>query len=126
MDGLKAIAGWVGSFVTWKQAQTAEKKQEAQRALTSLMLAARETRHHLAAVRANPASHSDEVEQRLATLWANAASDMFLVDGDLAGRYMAKSDYWSDPEGWTDQQKDDSLVKLDTMLQLGSAALLRS
>ena len=126
MDGLKAIAGWVGSFVTWKQGQTTEKKQQAQKALTSLMAAARETRRYLATVHSNPDNHNAETEHQLAILWSNAASDMYWVDPELTQRYMIKADYWSDPKGWTESQKDDSLIELDEMLSLGSAALLRT
>ena len=48
------------------------------------------------------------------------------VDADLAIRYLKKADYWSDPHGWTEREKDDHLIQLDEVLLLGQAALLPS
>jgi hypothetical protein len=48
------------------------------------------------------------------------------VDYDLALRYLKKADYWSDPKGWTDAQKDERLIQLDEVLRLGQEALRRS
>ena len=124
MEGLKIIAGWFGSVLNWRQAQTAEKRLQAKTALTSMMAAVRETRQYLAAVRANAANQSIGTERRLSELWSAAAIDMSAVDYELTARYLMKADYWSDPKGWTDQQKDDRLIQLDEMFRLGTEALL--
>ena len=124
MEGLRIIAGWFGSVLNWRQAQTAEKRAQAQTALKSMMAAVREARQNLAAVRDNPASKSTDTERRLSELWSAAAIDMSAVDYELTARYLMKADYWSDPKGWTNQQKDDRLIQLDEMLRLGTDALL--
>jgi hypothetical protein len=48
MEGMRAIAGWVGSLVTWRQSHKHEKNAHVTSALTSLMEAALETKHYLA------------------------------------------------------------------------------
>jgi len=48
MEGMRAIAGWVGSLVTGRQSHKHEKNAHVTSALTSLMEAALETKHYLA------------------------------------------------------------------------------
>jgi hypothetical protein len=126
MDGIKTIAGWFGSVLNWRLAQNAEKKAAIKTALTSLMAAATETRQYLAIVKRNPTSQNADKENQLASLWTRAGIDMTEVDYDLALRYLKKADYWSDPKGWTDAQKDERLIQLDEVLRLGQEALRRS
>jgi len=124
LDGMKAIVGWLGSLVAWRQTQSHEKDAEITAALTSLMAAALETRHYLALVRDTPHMKNHDEERDLAKLWAKAGIDMSYIDSELAGRYLMKADYWSDTQGWTDEQKDDRLIQLDEVLRLGQEVLL--
>ena len=125
MDGMKAIAGWFGSVLNWRLAQDAEKKAAIKTALTSLMAAATETRQYLAVVKRDPTSQNANKENQLASLWTRAGIDMTDVDSGLAIRYLKKADYWSDPKGWTDAQKDERLIQLDEVLRRQEALIGR-
>ena len=124
MEGMKTMAGWFGSILAWRRAQTAEKKHQAQTALTSLMAAVTETRQYLASVKRDPANHNGTTEDHLAQLWTRAGIDMTAVDGELAIRYLKEADYWSDSVGWSEQQKDERLIQLDDVFELGTRALI--
>lgn len=126
MEGAKAIAGWLGSIVNWRHSQTVEKEAQITAALTSLMNAARETRLYLASIRHTPGHHDIAREAHLAQLWSKAGIDISFIDSDLATRYLMKADYWSDPQGWTEAEKDERLIQLDEVLRLGQEALLGS
>lgn len=51
---------------------------------------------------------------------------MLPVDSAIAERYLLKADYWSDPRGWAEQQKDEMLSQLDEVFRLGRQALLQN
>ena len=36
-----------------------------------------------------------------------------------------KADYWADAQGWTDAEKDDTLIELDQVIRMGHDALLK-
>ncbi len=124
MEGLKAIVGWVGSVVAWRQSHTHERDARVTAALTSLMDAALDTKHYLALIRTSPQLKNPDRERESAKLWAKAGIDMSNIDSALAGRYLMKADYWSDTQGWSDAQKDDTLIQLDEVLRLGREVLL--
>ena len=124
MDGMKAIVGWVGSIVTWRQTHNHERDAQVTAALTSLMDAALETKHYLALTRHSPHAKDMGREHDLAKLWAKAGIDMSYIDSEIASRYLMKADFWSDTQGWTDAEKDDRLIQLDEVLRLGQEVLL--
>jgi hypothetical protein len=124
VEGLKVIKGWFDSILSTRNSHIQENRNQRRTALVSLMAAATATRQYLAAVRANQANHNEATENHLAQLWTTAGVDMTEVDADLAIRYLKKADYWSDPAGWTDRQKDDRLIELDDVLLRGQAALI--
>ena len=88
------------------------------------MAAVTETRQYLASVKRDPANHNGATEDRLAQFWTRAGIDMTAVDGELAIRYLKKADYWSDSVGWSEQQKDERLIQLDDVFELGTRALI--
>jgi hypothetical protein len=47
------------------------------------------------------------------------------IDQDFASRCILKADYWSDPVGWTEQQKNDRLMNLDACYALELRRYLR-
>jgi hypothetical protein len=48
------------------------------------------------------------------------------INHELALRCILKADYWSDPVGWSQQQKDERLIQLDEVFRLGQEALIRA
>jgi hypothetical protein len=125
LNAVKAVAGWIGSIWTARQHGDDERDQRIDTALTSLMVAALETRHYLAIVRNEPQHSNRDKEQELARLWSKAGIDMSHIDSEIAGVYLMKADYWADAQGWTDAQKDDTLIELDQVIRLGHEALLK-
>lgn len=118
------IGSLIKSLFDWKHDQSLQKQAQTKAALTSLVLAASETRQYIAAVRRDATSRDFSKEHQLSTLWANAAIDMQLVNGELANGYLLKADYWSDPEGWTAAAKNEQVIQLDEIYRLGREALL--
>jgi predicted P-loop ATPase len=108
----------------WKKEENAVRQAQKKAALTSLVLAASETRQYLAAVRANPAEKSTTKQEELALLWNNAGIDMMDIDSGIAQTYLLKGDYWSDPQGWTESKKDETAIMLDSVYSIGRQALL--
>jgi hypothetical protein len=125
LDGLKAIATWIGSIGNWKHAHAVEKKAETKAALESLMAAVRETRKYLATLRENPANQNSDIQNSLSQLWAKAGAEMLPINQELAMRYVIKADYWSDPEAWEGKKNDKLLIELDEVFRLGREALVR-
>jgi hypothetical protein len=125
LNAVKAVAGWVGSIWTARQHGTDEKDQHIDAALTSLMVAALETRHYIAVVMKEPDRSDLNKELELAKLWSKAGIDMSHVDSQIAGVYLLKADYWADTRSWTDAQKDDTLIELDQVIRVGHEALLK-
>lgn len=121
---MKALAGWIGSLIAWRQTNIHERDAQVTTALTSLMDAALDTRHYLAFVKSNPQMKNPDKERELAKLWAKAGIDMSYIDSEIAGRYLMKADYWSDTQGWTEAEKDETLIQLDEVLRLGQEVLL--
>jgi hypothetical protein len=101
-----------------------EDREAKLKALRSLVKATTETRQYLAAVRRDPAAKNFNKQAELATLWGEAAFDIHTIDPELANVYLRKSDYWSDPEGWTEAQKDEREIQLDAISERGRKALL--
>jgi len=120
----KELSGMIKGLFNWRNEKAAQKKTETKAALTSLILAATETRQYLADTRKRGAKRDPAREHNLAALWVNAGMDMTPVDAKLANRYLLKADYWSDRQGWTKAQKDEQLIQLDEVYRLGREALL--
>jgi hypothetical protein len=99
IDGLKAVATWIGSIGNWKHALALEKKAQTKAALESLLDAVRDTRIYLVKFRDDPANTNYDTQRILSQLWAKAGTDMMPINEDLAIRYVLKADYWSDPGG---------------------------
>jgi len=83
------------------------------------MAAATDTRQYMAALKRDKKNQSYESESRIAQLWSKAGIDMLPVNSELATRCLIKADYWADTVGWSDAQKDDKMIKLDDLLDLG-------
>jgi hypothetical protein len=123
MEAMKAIANWAASFVNWKRGVDVQKQAQADIALTSLMAAVTQTRHYLATLRNHPEGRNPDRQAALVALWSEAGRHMLPIEPNLAGAYLLKADYWSDPEGWTLQQKDEQIIELDRVFTLGQRAL---
>jgi hypothetical protein len=80
----------------WKKEHNEAKRKEIEKALHSLIKAARETRLCLAQQRdakAPPMSKPD-----VADLWAKAAQDMWNLDPEAGQLFTLKMEYWLDPQ----------------------------
>jgi hypothetical protein len=124
IDGLKAVATWIGSLGSWKHTLALEKKAETKAALESLLDAVRETRVYLAKLGDDPANKNVETQRELSKLWAKAGIAMSPINRTLADRYVMKADYWSDPRGWQGKRNDMLLIELDEVFRLGRESLL--
>jgi hypothetical protein len=123
IDGLKAVATWIGSIGNWKHTLQLEKKAETKAALESLLDAVRDTRIYLAKLRDDPANVNYDTQRDLSQLWAKAGTAMMTINQELAIRYVLKADYWSDPRGWEGKNNDKLLIELDEVFRLGREAL---
>lgn len=56
-------------------------------------------------------------EKRIARLWTAAARKLRNFDQDLAARCHIKSDYWTEPSDWTDQDLSEFQIELDGISQ---------
>ena len=120
IPGLNALLEWTKAIGDFK----GKKDERTKLALTSLVLAVTETRHYLAAVRQDAPLRNLDKEMELSRLWQHAGTDMLPVNPDLANLYLMKADYWSDPVGWTEAQKDDRRIQLDAVYEEGRKVLL--
>jgi hypothetical protein len=124
MDALKNVANWIASFVTWRKSQNAAQQAQADEALKSLMDAALQTQQHLGRAPIQPEEENRKIEIGLSALWSKAGQDMAPLNPTIAYTYLLKANYWSSPEEWTRQQKDDRIIQLDRVVRLGQEALL--
>ena len=124
MTILQHVEGWVKSVVGWKQSRDAHNREQTGAALKALVAATSATRQYLAAVRRDPSSQDFAKQSKLAELWGEAAFTMHEINPGISLLYLRKAEYWSDPEGWTDAQKDDRIILLDDLSHLGEKALL--
>ncbi|SRR5579883_564875 len=117
---LTQVREWIG---TLSQAE-AQDNQQTRAALQSVTFAATETRAYIALTRDQPAARNREKEVALAHLWERAGIDIYQINRDLAERCLLKADFWSDPQGWTLAEKDDSRIRLDELSAEARSLLL--
>ena len=119
MTGIEKMLSWIKTFRDQSHNLEAERRTQIKIALESLVAAASKTRQYQAANRNNEPTQNAE----LAALWNKAAMDIWPMDGDLGGLYLLKGDYWSDPVGWSQAQKDERNIQLDEVYRRGQEAL---
>jgi len=123
-DSLKMIGEWVASLVHRKDEQDKQKMVQLEAAIQALMEAVTATRAYLAEIRDHPEKQSDPKQGEIAQKWMDAGTKIYPIDGGLADTYFLKADYWSDPKGWVAAGKDETLINLDRVFDLGRQALL--
>lgn len=116
------MLAWIGIARGWKNEHDAKKQEQIKLALQSLIDAALETRQYLATARDNSEDDS-KTRIHLASLWGSVGFHIWPIDPELAQLYLRKADYWSDPVGWTQAQKDDREIQLDEVYKRGQEAL---
>lgn len=92
------------------------------KAVAAFLEALSETRMYMARL-AQGEDDDRETEAKLARLWNTAAVELRDVDHDLADRCMVKGQYWSDPRGWSMDEKEEARIKLDTVFQQARSLL---
>lgn len=124
VDSLKMISGWVGSLVHRKDKHDAKSQAQIESAVQALMEAVTMTRAYLSEVRDHPERQNDARQGDITKKWIDAGTKIYPIDGTLANTYFLKADYWSDPKGWVAAGKDETLINLDRVFDLGRQALL--
>jgi hypothetical protein len=122
-DSLEMIGSWISSLVSRGERLEKERQAKVQEALKSLMEAVTSTRAYLAEIREHPEKQSAEKQHEITCKWMDAGQKIYPINQDLASTYFLKAEYWSDPDGWVAAGKDDYLVNLDRVSELGRAAL---
>ena len=57
----------------------------------------------------------EKPNQGLSEIWVEAASKVRGLDSDLYNRLLAKSEYWANPEEWTDEDALSYNISLDSI-----------
>ena len=117
-ERLRTIAHCVGTLVQIKR-----RHPHIEPGLSFLMEAAKETSQYLTEVRDHPASRSADRQAALAALWARAGKEVYLLDRQLARHYLIEVDYWSDPEDWTLEEKEERIRLLNYLCTIEETVL---
>lgn len=88
------------------------KKEEMSKFLNAASEALRETLRYLGRV---PYTRDFEKEEKLSDLWAKVATTAHPFNPDLAQRCYLKSNYWANPERWTDKESEAAKISIAKM-----------
>ena len=100
---LTVFLGPLQSLLAWFQKNRSVKDEQKTLALDAMNKALIATRKYIEAKGANgPADRAREFE--LAELWADAATRARHASGELAARLNDKSQYWSEPLKWSQEE----------------------
>lgn len=83
-------------------------------ALKLTMDALRETRVYANKLR-NGKRRDINKEHNIAELWSQASIPLRYIDKDLANKCFIKSEYWLEPETWTQARVESEGIALDTI-----------
>jgi hypothetical protein len=124
MDIVKQLGGWIKTAVDRHDEFAKQKRADRDDAIQAMMNAVIETRTYLAAIKLHPEKRDDGIQKALSLKWTDAGLKMNRFSDSTASLYLLKADYWSDPQGWADDKKDDYIIELDRVFELGRKALL--
>ena len=88
------------------------KKEEMSKFLKAAQKALNETLRYFGGV---PHIRDYEKEEKLSELWSKVAIAALPFNPDLAQRCYLKSEYWANPERWTDEQIDAAKIRIVQM-----------
>ena len=113
---LKYVSGWLD-----RRARLASR---ADAAVKAVLLAANETKLHLARARDRKKPDLDR-EQLLVRLWTDAAVAIRRSDPDLAMRLQMKAEYWANPRNWTRREVRAAGIEIDRIAGAARGLLRR-
>lgn len=96
-----------------QQKRKEEAGNQRQHALNTFLRALNETEIYYGTLRSS--GHDRDREEELSRIWRDASEELPLVDSELAHRCRAKSRYWADPVGWTEQSLEEAHIAIHEM-----------
>lgn len=114
-----AAFNWISeSFFKWTKLifeSDSEASEHEDAALQAYLDALQETRFFLRGIgRDNPEELKNQ-QRNLSDLWLSAAKLVSDLNSELAERCFAKAEYWSDPSGWRDDDREDMDILIESM-----------
>lgn len=85
------------------------------------------TMRYIAQLRRAGGQHSLQEEAALSQGWTDAGIKLSQLPNpplDFVERYFLTSEYWSDPESWTDERIDAAMIRLEDLARESRAVLL--
>jgi len=110
------------SFVTGVSSFGREKRELVERALKAIHIAANQTTIYLVAIQKGAKQNKKE-ESRLSSLWVEAGASLHSLNSDLSRRCIIKSEFWANPEEWSQKEINDARINLETMKSDATTAL---
>ena len=113
---VKLIGEWFSKYKADKKNNT----EEYRNALVSFYTALNETKLYISKINKQRLSDSHKIneeeenrlcEEKLSRLWLDASIKLREINRDLADRCFLKSDYWTEPNRWSDA--DVKKAKID-------------
>lgn len=116
-------SGWVLERLL--QLEQEKLKEEAdnrrQHALNTFLRALNETEIYYGTLRTS--GNDRDREEELSRLWRDASEELPIIDSELAYRCRAKSRYWADPVGWTDESLEEAHIAIHEMREAATRLL---
>jgi hypothetical protein len=88
-----------------------KKKEKSYAAIETIYKAANDTSVFIAQC----SRKTEKPNQELSDIWVKAASKVRDLDSDLYNRLLVKSEYWANPEVWTQQDISQYNISLESI-----------
>lgn len=119
------VRKWLGHLSLRAGQEKRQSEKDYEDALSALYTALNETQIYIGSLRKKRRPEgvpivgfirNAKTEAKLSRLWTKAAVKIRSYDIDLADRCRTKSEYWANPDDWSDKDLEDARIKIGQVL----------